>query len=76
MTEDEIAPLAGEAFAAAFDAAIADGYCVIEARGDRLVEVSPDGSERVVKTIAGPTAATIGERYLQPKPDAVTKPLP
>jgi len=64
MTEDDIAPLAGEAFAAAYDAAIESGFSVMEARGDRLVEVSPDGRERVVKTIAGPNAATIGERYL------------
>lgn len=64
MTEDDIAPLAGPAFAAAFDAAIAGGCSVLEARGDTLVEVSPDGSERVVRTIAGPTSATVGERYL------------
>jgi hypothetical protein len=64
MTEDDIAPLAGAAFAAAFDAAVADGCSVLEARGDTLVEVSPDGSERAVKKIAGATSATIGERYL------------
>ena len=64
MTEDDIAPLAGEAFAAAYNAAISAGCSVLEARCDKLVEVSPDGSERVVKRIAGPTAATIGERYL------------
>ena len=64
MTEDDIAPLAGPAFAAAFDAAIADGLSVLEARSNALVEVSPDGSERVVKTIRGPTTAKVGERYL------------
>ena len=64
MKDDDIAPLAGQAFASAHNVAIADGCCVLEARGDRLVEVSPDGSERVVKTIRGPTAATVGERYL------------
>lgn len=64
MPDDDIAPLAGEAFAAAYDAAIAAGCSVIEARGDTLVELSPDGTERVVKKIAGPTAATVGERYL------------
>ena len=64
MPDDDIAPLAGEAFSAAYDAAIESGFSVMEARGDRLVEVSPDGRERVVKTIAGPTAATVGERYL------------
>jgi len=64
MANDDIAQLAGPAFAAARNAAIAAGCSVIEARGDRLVEVSPNGPERVVKTIAGPTAATIGERYL------------
>tara|TARA_S200002703_G_scaffold75666_1_gene65287 strand:- start:285 stop:488 length:204 start_codon:yes stop_codon:yes gene_type:complete len=64
MPDDDIAPLAGPAFAAAYDAAIADGFNVLEARGDTLVEVSPDGRERVVKRITGPTAATVGERYL------------
>ena len=64
MTEDDIAHLAGPAFAAAYDAAITDGFSVIEARGNALVEVSPDGSERVVKTIRGPTTAKVGERYL------------
>ena len=64
MANDDIAPLAGEVFAAAYNAAISAGCSVMEARGDKLVEVSPDGSERIVKRIAGPTAATIGERYL------------
>jgi hypothetical protein len=64
MANDDIAQLAGRAFAAARNEALAAGCSVIEARGDRLVEVSPDGSERVVKKIAGPNAATIGERYL------------
>jgi hypothetical protein len=64
MANDDIAQLAGPAFAAARNAAIAAGCSVLEARGDRLVEVSPDGTERVVKRIAGPTAATIGKRYL------------
>jgi len=63
MTTDDIAPLAGEAFAAAYDAAIADGFSVLEARGNTLVEVSPDGKERIAKTITGPTAATVGDRY-------------
>jgi hypothetical protein len=64
MTEDDIAPLAGRAFAAARNAAIAAGCSVMEARGDRLVEVSPDGSERIVKRIAGPTKTAVGARYL------------
>tara|TARA_S200002703_G_scaffold148417_1_gene145094 strand:- start:205 stop:408 length:204 start_codon:yes stop_codon:yes gene_type:complete len=64
MADDDIAQLAGQAFAAAYNAAIAAGCSVLEARGDTLVEVSPDGSERVVKKIAGPNAATVGERYL------------
>ena len=64
MTEDDIAPLAGPAFAAAYDAANTDGFSVIEARGDTLVEVSPDGTERVVKSIAGPNSATFGAIYL------------
>ena len=64
MTTDDIASLAGPAFAAAYDAAIADGFSVLEARGNTLVEVSPDGAERVVKQIDGPTSATVGDRYL------------
>jgi len=64
MTGDDIAPLAGEAFAAAYDAAIESGFSVLEARGDRLVEVSPDGSERIVKRIAGPTKTAVGAKYL------------
>jgi len=64
MTTDDIASLAGPAFAAAYDAAIADGFSVLEARGNTLVEVSPDGTEMVVKTIRGPTTAKVGERYL------------
>jgi len=64
MPDDDIAPLAGPAFAAAFDDAIADGCSVLVAKGGTLVEVSPDGTERIVKRITGPTAATVGERYL------------
>ena len=64
MTEDDIAPLAGEAFAAAYNAAISAGCSVLEARGDKLVEVSPDGKERIVKRIAGPTKTAVGDRYL------------
>ena len=64
MPEDDIAPLAGRAFAAAYNAAISAGCSVMEARGDRLVEVSPDGSERIVKRIAGPTKTAVGAKYL------------
>ena len=64
MANDDIAQLAGRAFAAARNAAIAAGCSVMEARGDRLVEVSPDGSERIVKRIAGPTKTAVGAKYL------------
>lgn len=64
MTEDDIAQLAGTAFAAARNAAIADGFTVLEARGDTLVEAFPDGTERIVKTIAGPTTTAVADKYL------------
>lgn len=64
MTDDDIAPLAGPAFSAAYDAAIADGFSVLEARGSVLVEVSPDGKERIAKTIDEPTMAAVGDKYL------------
>ena len=63
MTEDDIAPLAGPAFAAAFHAAIAAGCSVLEARDGTLVEVLPDGTERVVREIARATAVKVGDRY-------------
>lgn len=68
MAEDEIERLeqefplkAAAAFAAARKRALEAGQTLVEAHGDELVEISPDGTRKVLKKIAPPTKVTKGQ---------------
>jgi len=92
MTEDDIAPLAGPAFAGAFHAAIAftQGNAMSNdpQPSYELVHLMTDYASRYGYLLGGlemiaeglATADAVLEayrkKYEQPKPDAVTKPLP
>jgi len=94
MTEDDIAPLAGPAFAGAFHAAIAftQGNAMRNESQPmpsyQLVHLMTDyasrygfllgGLEMIAEGLATADAVleAYRKKYEQPKPDAVTKPLP
>lgn len=61
--ESSIPALAQKATRAAHDEALASGKAVLVGRGDKVVRISPDGSERVVKTKAKPTPTTVGAKW-------------
>jgi hypothetical protein len=53
----------GSTCSTAFQRAIQSGLTVLVSEGDKVIEVSPNGDERIVKTIVGPTPARPGSRF-------------
>jgi len=53
----------GSTCSTAYQSAIQFGLTVLVSEGDKVIEVSPNGNERIVKIIVGPTPARPGSRY-------------
>jgi hypothetical protein len=64
--ETEFAHASGVTCSAAYQNAIQAGLTVVVSEGDKIIEVSPDGKERIVKLIIGPSPAQPGTRYTIP----------
>lgn len=56
----------GLAFANAYHQAIHAGLFVVVSEGGSIVEVSPDGQRRLVKTIPPPSPAQPGQKFTIP----------
>ena len=61
--ETEFVHASGVTCSTAYHSAIEAGLTVVISKGDKIVEVSPDGNERVVKIIVGPSSSQPGARY-------------
>jgi hypothetical protein len=61
--ETEFVQASGLTCTTAYASALQAGFHVMVAKGDTIVEVSTDGSERLVKVIIGPTPVQPGARY-------------
>lgn len=57
--EAQIPELAESATKQAYLRTLAAGHSVLERRNDRIVEVFPDGKEKLVKKVPPPIAVTI-----------------
>lgn len=64
--EMEFVHASGVTCSTAYHNAIQAGLTVVISKGDKIVEVSPDGNERVVKIIVGPSPSQPGARYTIP----------
>ena len=60
--EDHIPEMAQAAVTIAYWMALASGCKVLQVEGDKLVEVSPDGSKRIVKSLAPAIPVEKGKR--------------
>ncbi len=60
--EENIPELARSAITQAYWQALASGSSVLQTDNGVIVEVFPDGTRSFVKTIAPPTAVTMGEK--------------
>lgn len=60
--EDHIPEIARAAVTQAYWMALASGCKVVEVEGDNLVEVSPDGGRKVVKSLCPTTPVKKGEK--------------
>ena len=61
--EEEYAGLAGSVFAAARARALAAGHDLVEAEGDMLVRISPNGERTILKHISPPRVVEPGTKY-------------
>ena len=62
--ELEFPAVSGVAFANAYQQAIQNGLSVVVSEGESLFEVFPDGQRKLVKTIAPPSPAQIGQKFV------------
>lgn len=62
--EEEFVRLSGTTCSTAYQSALQAGLTVLVSKGDQVVEVSPDGTERPVKTIIGPSPVQPGSKYI------------
>jgi len=60
--EEEIPLLAGPAFAAAYEKARLSGQKLIETIGNAIYEISPDGSQQLIKHIGSRVHVPAGTR--------------
>lgn len=65
--EKRIPELAEGAVKQAYSKTLASGRRVVEAVNGKLVESSPDGSSRVIKSLAAPTPVIPGQRRVRVK---------
>lgn len=65
--EKRIPELAEGAVKQAYCKTLTSGRRVVEAVNGKLVESSPDGSSRVLKTLTAPTAVVPGQRRVRVK---------
>jgi hypothetical protein len=65
--ENRIPELAEEAVKQAYCKALTSGRRVIEAINGQLVESSPDGTTRVLKSLPAPTPVVPGQRRIRTK---------
>ncbi len=61
--ETEFVQASGVTCSTAYHNAIQAGLTVVISKGDKIVEVSPDGNERIIKVIIGPSPSQPGARY-------------
>ena len=60
--EDHIPEIAQAAVTQAYWMALASGYKVMQVEGDKLIEISPDGTKRIVKSLTPTTSIKIGQK--------------
>jgi hypothetical protein len=65
--EEQIPQLASQALRRAYVAALASGNNVLEAINGKLVETSPDGSMRVIRSLPPPTQVVLGSKRVRRK---------
>jgi len=61
--ETEFVRASGVTCSTAYHNAIQAGLTVVISKGDKIVEVSPDGNERIIKVIIGPSPSQPGAKY-------------
>ncbi len=61
--ETEFVHASGVTCATAYHNALLAGLTVLVSNGGEIIEVAPDGKERVIKLIVGPSPAQPGARY-------------
>ena len=62
--EEHIPELAEAAFKQAYWAALASGSSVLISEKGNLVEVFPDGTKKIIKTLPPSTPVTPGQRFM------------
>jgi hypothetical protein len=65
--EERIPELAEGAVKQAYCKTLTSGRCVVEAINGQLVESSPDGTKRILKTLPMPTPVVPGQRLVRIK---------
>jgi hypothetical protein len=65
--EEQIPELARQALKRAYVEALASGNKVLEAINGMLVETSPDGSMRVIRSLPPPTRVVLGSKRVRRK---------
>jgi hypothetical protein len=64
--EQQFPPASGIAFADARDSVLASGQSVLQSENGAIFEVSPDGTQRFVKSIAPPMNVQPGQKIELP----------
>lgn len=62
--EEHIPELADAAVKQAYWQALASGNNILASEGGKLVEIHPDGSRKIIKTLLPSTPVTIGQRII------------
>jgi len=57
---------ADSVFADAFDQATRSGLSVVVSTGDEIIEISSDGTRKLIKSITPPTQTTPGQTWIIP----------
>ncbi len=60
--ESHIPEIAQAAVTQAYWMSLASGHKVLQAEGDKLVEISPDGSKKIIKSLAPNTPIKSGQK--------------
>lgn len=62
--EDHIPEIAQAAVTQAYWMALSSGYKVLQVEGEKLVEVSPDGGKKIVKSLAPTISIKKGQKLI------------
>lgn len=64
--EEQFPPASGVAFADARDSVLASGQSVLQSENGEIFEVSPDGTQRFIKSIDPPMNVVLGQKIELP----------